>query len=992
MVRHRLAVSAAAAAFLLFFPILSSAQTGIIAGVVKDTTGAVLPGAIVEASSDALIEKVRTAATDGQGQYKIVDLRPGVYTVTVSLEGFSSVKREGIELTAGFTANVSADLRLGAVEETLTVTGRSPLVDVQNVIHQQVMTRDVVDALPTAKTTFGLAVLVPGVIVAGVGNGVSGQDIGGSVGDNSQYLSVHGSRGLEMPLLYDGMRYNNMNGYGGGYNTNFAVNNGSVQEVAVAVGSLSAESVNSGVRANVIPRDGGNAFKGFFLANFTNNKLEATNLTPRLESYGLTAIPGIDKMWDINPALGGPIRTDKLWFYGAYRYWGNYLQAGGSYYNKDPLAFAYVPDPSRPAKNETWYQSENLRLTWQATPKNKFSIFADEQQRCTCHLGIAGNIPPEAARYQQVAPNLLLQTTWNAPVTNKLLFDVGATLYDETWTLWPSRDPVVAPTTTAVQELSTNTTFRAATTYVTQKNLQFNTKAYVSYVTGSHAFKVGMQMQTGYRRQDTWTNNDISFQLLGGVPANIVQYTTPYTTEDHVKLDLGVFAQDQWTVNRLTLNLGLRFDYLNAYVPPQNLAAVQFVGVRDFAGVANVPNWKDIVPRLGASYDLFGNGKTAVKVSVGKYLQGITTLLAGNNNPIVTSVNSATRTWDDRNRDFVPDCDLKDLGSNGECGGISNTSFGKTLVTTTYDPAVLNGWGKRRYDWEVQSGVQHEVTQGLAVNATYTRHWYGNFLVTDNLLVAPSDYSSYCVAAPADARLPGGGGREICGFYDINPNRFGQVNNLVTFASNFGRQSEMYQGVDVSVNLRLPRGILMQGGTSTGRLALDNCDLVGKVDNPAASNSSAILASPSPLYCHVTPPLQTQVKLLGVYPLPWFGLMMSATFQSIPGPQVTASYVVSSAQVAQSLGRNLAAGPNGTATVQFVAPGTMFGDRLNQLDYRVTKTFTIGGVRAQGQVEMYNLLNVSPVLVQNNAYGSAWQQPTAVLPGRFVKFGIQLNF
>jgi hypothetical protein len=225
----------------------------------------------------------------------------------------------------------------------------------------------------------------------------------------------------------------------------------------------------------------------------------------------------------------------------------------------------------------------------------------------------------------------------------------------------------------------------------------------------------------------------------------------------------------------------------------------------------------------------------------------------------------------------------------------------------------------------------------------------------------------------------------------VNPNRFGLVNNLVTFSKNYGDQSEVYTGVDLAVNLRFPRGILLQGGSSTGRTVLDNCALVEKVDNPAASNSSGILASPSALYCHNAPPVQTQIKLLGVLPLPWWGLMASATYQSVPGPQITASYVATNAQIAPSLGRSLSGGTT-TATVQLVAPGTLFGDRLNQVDFRMTKNIRLGRARASVQFDLYNLLNVSPVLALNTAYGPVWQQPRAVLAGRMAKFGVQLNF
>ena len=168
----------------------------------KDTSGAVLPGVTVEAASPALIEKVRTVVTDGAGQYKIVDLRPGVYTVTFTLAGFSTVKREGIELTASFTATVNADLRVGALEETITVTGETPTVDVQNVVQQRVMTRDIIDAVPAGtKSAMVLGVLIPGVTTIS-------QDVGGTISARPRSRSTAAAP-QEMQLLHDGMAYNN---------------------------------------------------------------------------------------------------------------------------------------------------------------------------------------------------------------------------------------------------------------------------------------------------------------------------------------------------------------------------------------------------------------------------------------------------------------------------------------------------------------------------------------------------------------------------------------------------------------------------------------------------------------------------------------------------------------------------------------------------------------------------------------------------------------
>jgi len=262
----------------------------------------------------------------------------------------------------------------------------------------------------------------------------------------------------------------------------------------------------------------------------------------------------------------------------------------------------------------------------------------------------------------------------------------------------------------------------------------------------------------------------------------------------------------------------------------------------------------------------------------------------------------------------------------------------------------------------------------VSVNVGYFRRWYGNFLATDNLNIAPSDYTQYCATAPQDSRLPNGGGYQVCGLYDAN--RIVAQNSVITLAKSFGEQSEIYNGVDASVALRLPAGAVLQGGTSTGRVATNNCFIV---DSPQQL-----------LNCEVTPPFQTQVKLLGVYPWPWWGIQTSATFQSLPGPEITAARSYSSAEVFSSLGRNLT---SGNATVPLIAPGTMYGDRLSQIDFRVSKLVSIGtGRRLQANVDLYNLFNASPVLALNTTFGNAWQRPLQILQGRLLKFGVQLDF
>jgi hypothetical protein len=333
---------------LTCFPSVSAAQSaGTIAGAVRDSTGAVLPGVTVEATSPALIEKVRTAVTDEQGNYKIVDLRPGVYTVAFTLTGFSSLKREGIELSAGFTATVNADLSVGAVAETLTVSGATPIVDVQNATQQTVLSRTVVDTLPAGRAFYDLAVLVPGVTT-------THQDVGGGAVYPAS-LAVHGSRPGEMPSLLDGLRYNNASYLSGGGATLYRVNPVTIEELIIEVSGTSAEIDVSGVRANIIPKNGGNDVHGTAYTNYTNHDFQGSNLTPALKAQ-VGSVPQLQQSVDAGSGIGGPIKRDALWYFvSARREYYTELAPGAFHNANGPQAILYTPDLSNPGENKNQY-------------------------------------------------------------------------------------------------------------------------------------------------------------------------------------------------------------------------------------------------------------------------------------------------------------------------------------------------------------------------------------------------------------------------------------------------------------------------------------------------------------------------------------------------------------------------------------------------------------------------------------------------------------
>src|SRR5687768_8608013 len=396
----RTLTSAAALWSLLPALVLAQNASGIV-GVAKDTSGAVLPGVTVEASSSALIEKVRTVTTDRQGVFRIVDLRPGTYVVTFTLPGFSTVRREGIQLTATFTATVNAELPVGSLEETITVTGQAPTVDIQNVTQQRVMTRDVIDNIPVGtRSVTALGVLLPGVTTIS-------QDVGGTQ-YGSAAIAVHGSRVQEQQLVYDGMYYNHGGGRGGSF-TAMAPNDGTIQEVSLAVGGLSAESETSGVRGSLIPRDGGNTFTGSFFTSFTHRTLQSDNLSADLIARGLTTVDSVNHIYDVNPSFGGPVIRDKLWFYASVRFWETNQRIAGLYYNKSTVPHIYEADLDRPAYEADLDGNQSLRLTWQATPRNKITIHPQVNQQKRDHFYGQGTgnrtRSPEAVIYYKTNPN-----------------------------------------------------------------------------------------------------------------------------------------------------------------------------------------------------------------------------------------------------------------------------------------------------------------------------------------------------------------------------------------------------------------------------------------------------------------------------------------------------------------------------------------------------------------------------------------------------------
>jgi len=981
-------------ALLALLPASALAQA-VIAGTVKDASGGLLPGVTVEAASPALIEKVRSAVTDGNGAYRIEDLRPGAYTVTFTLPGFATLKREGIALSGTFTAGVDAEMRVGGIEETLTVTGEAPIVDVASARRETTLSNDILKAIPTVRSYNALVVVVPGV-VTNLNDTV--------VGTSTTQFPIHGGRNNEGRMTIDGMNVGNPPG--GNQPPAYVADVGNAEEVTFSTSGGLGDSETGGLTMNVVPKTGGNRISGSVFFSGTTKGLQS-----KKASFGLVPTP-YDNIYDLNGAVGGPIKQDKIWYFVNARTQGSTRPNANQFFNLnagDPTKWLYAR--GEPGFSERKWENVSGRVTWQANAKNKISGFWDEQATCrkcegqTSGITDPARVSPEAGSVGATKPLRVMQTTWSSPMTSRLLLDAG---FGGVYYGWGSfeRDP--NPTrglTRVIEQCAAGCAANGGIAGLVYRSQDFNInntgsfgwKANMSYVTGSHSMKVGYQ-GTWMTDNRTWMTNDtgLTFRVSNGVPNQIQMSLSPYQNDGRAGWN-AAFVQEQWTAGRLTLQGALRFDHASSWFPEQTLGPSKyFPNTIVFPATKGVDSYNDFTPRFGLAYDVFGNGKTALKANYGKYLEGVgVSTNYANSNPtlrIPTStgafgVQGVTRAWTDADADFVPDCDLNNLtaqdlrATGGDfCGAVSNARWGQNVLTNGYDPDLLKGWGVRPSDWDFGLSVQQQILRRMSVEVAYHRRSFAGFTVQDNTLLAANELDAFSITAPADPALPGGGNYVVGGLYDVTPAKFGQILNNVTDSSKFGDASQVFNGVDVTLNLR-QGGLTLQGGTSTGQTTADFCDVRRNLPELSLAVGAGLQTSNintgSP-YCNVASGFLTQFRGLSSYVIPKIDAQISAIFQSKPGPAIVANWAVPNAIASAALGRPLA-GNVANVTVNLIEPGTVYGNRINQLDVRVAKNVRFGSKRTMLSLDLYNATNTGAVLTYNAAYAP----PTATAPGVF---------
>ena len=1075
---------------LLMAPAAALAQSSI-SGQVTDNTGGVLPGVTVEASSPDMIEGSRVVVTDGTGQYNVTNLRPGTFSVTFTLPGFGTQVRDELVLAAGFAMDIDVAMSVGALEESVTVSGESPVVDVQQVQRTEVLTREVQEALPTGRSTWSYASLIPGVKI-------QKPDVGGISGAQQNVMFGRGANVADTSVEIDGLMVNTLIGDGGwqGY-----FNPMMTAETSYTTSGITAETQLGGLRINMIPQEGGNQFSGSFFGGGTSRGMQGNNFNDRLQQLGVAnedSVPHVARIYDFNGSVGGPIVRDKLWFFSSAR--RNVLD--------NQVINSFKRDGS-PGIDDNSITSAMSRLTWQINERNKFSIMFDKVRKRRFHVHGSGD-DWQTSSASWTSPHYDTGTAkWTSAVSSRMLLEFGMALTYEDWDPSYQEGQKRERPTGFLQCLSTpcfpavgsaEANLQISDEWYSLNNhddnylgVEFNNNEFefnnyphryamagsMSYVTGSHNFKVGMTNTYGSKRRSQSSNSNL-YQVYNAVP-NAFGLTVPFIgpasaffdpvtgnqagtadevlvyndpTSNGVGLDYngGIYAQDSWTIDKLTMNYGARMDWAANSIAEQSKPGGRFTPDVFYPEVPLPSFGPDISPRLSVAYDVFGNAQTALKASFGRYYEAVG---AGFPERYTAAIGASDRRdWFDAHllADGSGASGLNPYGTNNdniaqdwEIGPLNSSTFGTRFtdvpcsegLTASADvfPTVAAGTSlcdrsvQRMYNDMITIGISQEVADGISVSLEWRRRAYHDSDSGDNPIRNFSDYgSSIFLARPA----PFLGSIEV---FNIDPSA--RTRNLELDRTRGDGFRQVYQGLELSANARLPNGGTVFGGwTMETEFETDDCqDELDRSDNPNNLRFCDQFSFPRP-YKH-----EFKVSAVSPVTLPGLGdLSAGMAFIGYPGgrggfDRLRESFIYSrssstqfgsvfgtygapfyTAESCAAAGCTIGApyidrGVNptiNTSTGSYTAlmtPGesVKFLPYWAQLDVNIAKVFNLGGWRYDVRAELFNALNAGFDLSHGNgvnnlgtlagAQSSAnYEQTDQVMDSRVFRIAVTARF
>jgi hypothetical protein len=758
-------------------------------------------------------------------------------------------------------------------------------------------------------------------------------------------------------------------------------------EMTYQTSGIGADVSGGGVRINMIPREGGNRVSGSLFAGGTHGSWQSNNVSQELIDRGLESGDRVDQISDVNYGIGGPIRKDRLWYFHSFRRIATNEIVANNFYRD-----------GQPGIEDQWVYNIMLRLTWQMSPTNKLTAYYDRYPKFKGHEMGAFVDPDTAARRRdwEHANYFTNQAKFTSTVTSRLLFEAGWASNVEYYTgayqpgIAKDRDAPEWFTQIGHEELvgaGTTTQFAQWNGLTSPANgtdpKKYLVSTSVSYVTGSHSFKTGLQWGFGSYVVDRDINGDLVQRYRNGQPDSVRVYNTPLTSREYLNADLGMYAQDSWTIRRLTLNAGVRLEYFNGEISEQDVPAGRFALARRFDETPNMPEWFDVAPRFGVAYDVFGNARTAIKATINKYMAGQTLGFAQRYNPL--QLQSDTRTWNDLNND--------DVAQDHEIGPSNNARFAEPVFTRRPDPDIA-----REYDWEYSVGVQHELFRNVSVTAGWYHRETYNMTRSVNAPVGPEDYTVVNVVSPLDG--------SIIPAYNLNPAKRGLLDRIDVNSTDRNLRSYSYNGLEFGASARLGRATLF-GGWTFDRRILNHCDELENWGNlssviyPASGQNSQQPKSDYH-FCNQSElgiPYTHEFKLSGSYMLPW-DVQVNAALQSYPGAMLPTRWSIgrTTRYAADCVGPCTPGAlviPNmtpATYVLDLTPPGSAFYGRLTQLDVGFRKIIRVGRYQFSGQADLFNFLNTDYIKSQTTTIGPSLGRPLSTLQPRTLRLAVQMRF
>lgn len=937
---RRILVLTCMAIFLATPLAFAQVTTGSIAGVATDASGAVLPGVTVTITSDRIIGGSANQVTDTSGAYRFDRLAPGAYVVKFELQGFRTVERPDVRISAAFVATINGKMEVGSLSETITVTGESPTVDVRSNVQQTVMNQEILEGIPTGRDPWSLAKLIPGVQVATY-------DVGGTQSMQQSSMSAHGSSTNDVSYNIDGATVNWPGGGGGA--TMIYYDQGMFEEVNYMTSAIPAEMLAGGVSINMVTKDGGNAWKGNVRYNFSNNALQGDNFAATKALVPSFRGNPTDLTYDFNFAGGGALIQNKLWVNGTIRKWVvnkfvNATNANGSQ-----------------ALDDNDLKNYSGKMVYQLSTNQKLigSYFWNNKIRA--HRRDSNDIIPDIASVVQNNPVQTTQAKYTG-IRGSLVFESNFSVMDgqTDYTYQPDTDRSLV----RIIDTATTEVFNASTREEHQPNSRHQFDNVFTFGKsgwgGEHLFKGGVQWGRLFYGSDYSVLNDHWLVYNNKVPTAVRIFNSPAFSKNYAYVT-GFFFQDAWSMNKLTLNIGGRFDKYSGSYPEQTRTGGTFSSKQTYPA-RDVLNQSKGVWRIGASYDLTGNGRTALKASASRYALQVGIDRVTNVNPM--TVGSADCSWSDPNGNRKYDVGEINLAT---CPAFSGGSF------VDYAPGV-----KWPYSDEVTAGIETQLPGAVRVGAMFYYRTNRDQIGQKNTLQPASEYTKYTITIPNG---PGGTlaspKPQTVEVYNISA-----VANALSASvrDNLEYLNTDYKGVEFTATKRFSKKWQMQMGFTLGK---NEGGVAGGTDLNDPNNTrfpKGIVGNDS----------EQAFRLSGSYTLP-MDISLSGSMVANNGYPYVSTYNLTRA-VAATQGITLT---RASQTIQLSKRGEERLPNVVMFDARLSKTFRFGGRSFQPQIDFFNIGNADTMVNTTVAVGNSYLLPAGgdpILSPRIIRLGFSLNF